>query len=158
MTRFLGDAVLGFLLPLCLVFAPLSLAQAQDTNADIYGKWKIKALIGGGAVSSRSQSQVEKIIGKFAIIGPEQFNFNGRTCPHPHYRRSKEETASHFDRGWRTDVSDIPLPNPVTIVDTGCATFLYPMLQNNLMIADEGDFFEAVRVDKVPSKASSTER
>jgi hypothetical protein len=136
-----------FLLLTALALASVGV-HAQDPNADIYGKWKIKALIGGGAVSSRSQRQVEKIIGKFAIISAERFEFNGKTCMYPNYQRSKEETVSHFDRDWRTDVSDIPFPNPVTIIETGFV-FLYPIRKDHLMIAEDGDFFEAVRVKKV---------
>lgn len=134
-----------------LVFATAR-ANAQDPNADIYGKWKIKALIGGGAVSSRSQSQVEKIIGKFVVISPDRFAFNGQACDRPNYQRSKEDPVTYFDREWRTDVSDISLPKPVTIIDTGCATFLYPIRKDHLMIADDGDFFEAVRVVREPRK------
>lgn len=145
-----------------VVLAALALASvhvhAQDRNADIYGKWKIKALIGGGAVSSRSQSQVDKMIGKFAVINPKRFDFNGQTCDHPNYQRSKEAPATYFDREWRTDVSDIPFPNPVTIIDTGCTTLLYPIRKGHLMIADDGDFFEAVRVDSVPGKIASHRR
>jgi hypothetical protein len=129
-------------------------AHAQEPNADIYGKWKIKALIGGGAISSRSQSQVEKVIGQFTTISREQFDFDNHRCTHPDYQRHQEETASYFDAGWRADVSDIPLPNPVTIIETGCTTFLYPIRKDHLMIADDGDFFEAVRVTSSPRKAT----
>jgi hypothetical protein len=155
MTRRLNHVLTRFVVLTALVLASVRV-HAQDPNANIYGKWKIRALIGGGAVSSRSQSQVKKIIGKSAVISPERFDFNGQTCAHPNYQRSKEETASHFDRDWRTDVSDIPFPNPVTIIDTGCAIFLYPIRKDHLMIADDGDFFEAVRVGKAPIKPSST--
>lgn len=141
-----------YLLPTVLALACVHV-HAQDPNADIYGKWKIKALIGGGAISSRSQGEVEKVIGKLTTISPDQFNFNGHICAHPNYQRSKEETASHFDTGWRADVSDIPFPNPVTIIDTGCTTFLYPIRKDHLMIADDGDFFEAVRVKTGASKS-----
>lgn len=146
--------VARYLLPTVLVFACIP-AHARDENDDIYGKWKIKALIGGGAISSRSQSEVDKIIGKFATISREQFNFNGQTCV-PNYQRSQEETVQHFDAGWRADVSDIPFPNPVTIIDTGCTTFLYPIRKDHLMIADDGDFFEAVRVKSTSGKPSKT--
>lgn len=133
-------------------------AHAEEPNNDIYGKWKIKALIGGGAISSRSQSQVDQVIGKFTTISGKQFEFNGRTCTHPNYQRRQEETASYFDTGWRADVSDIPFPNPVTIIDTGCTTFLYPIRKDHLMIADDGDFFEAVRVRSVPREALTSGR
>lgn len=102
-------------------------------------------MIGGGAASSLSQRQVAQLVGKLAIINAERFEFNGRICMYPNYQRSQEETASHFDREWRTEVHDIPFPNPVTIIETGCNT-LYPIRKNHLMIAKDGVFFEAVRV------------
>lgn len=139
-----GYLATRFMLFTAFAFASTGL-HAQDANADIYGKWKIKAMIGGGAVGSLSQRQVDRLIGKFAIISAERFEFNGRTCMYPKYERTEEETVSHFDQGWRTDVSDIPFPNPVTIIDTDCDT-LYPIRKDHLMIAEGGVFFEAVRV------------
>ena len=156
MTPRLNHVLTQFLLLTALVFASASV-HAHDVNADIYGTWKIKALIGGGAVSSRSQYQVEKIIGKLAIISAGRFEFNGQTCMYPTYQRSKEETVSHFDRDWRSDVSDIPFPNPVTIIETECV-FLYPIRKDHLMIADSGDFFEAVRVKNVSAHSIAKAR
>lgn len=130
-------------------------AFAQDPNADIYGNWKIKAVIGMGAETSMNNRQIQRIIGKPLLISAEKFKFNGRTCLHPNYQRSREETVQHFDWAWRTDVSNIPFPNPVTIIDTGC-DYLYPIRKDHLMIAEENVFFEAVRVGKLPRKPSST--
>lgn len=129
------------------------LAHAQDPNADIYGKWQIRAIIGGG-IGSLSERQARQLIGKPLIISPERFEFNGETCMYPNYQRSKEAPATYFDREWRTEVNDIPFPNPVTIIETGC-DFLYPIRRNHLMIAERGVFFEAVRVGKVPRRPSS---
>lgn len=140
-----------------LLLAALSCASsrthAQEPNADIYGKWKIKAMIGGGAASILSQRQVAQLIGKIAIINAERFEFNGRVCTYPSYERSQEETSSHFDREWRTEVNDIPFPNPVTIIETGCNT-LYPIREGHLMIAKDGAFFEAVRISKTAGQLS----
>jgi hypothetical protein len=129
-------------------------ARAQDTNADIYGKWKITAILGGG-IGSLSGPEARKLIGKPVFISPERFEFNGETCMNPNYQRSKEDPATYFDREWRTDVSDIPFPSPVTIIETGC-DFLYPIRENHLMIAERGVFFEAVRAEKVPSQPNQS--
>lgn len=145
------QAVAHVLLPTFLLFAHIGPAHAQDPNADIYGKWIIKAEIGMGAVTSLNDRQAKRIIGQTLLISPEKFEFNGHTCMRPKYERSQEETVSHFDWAWRTDVSDIPFPNPVTIIDTGC-NFLYPIRKDRLMIAEENVFFEAVRVGKMPNK------
>lgn len=129
------------------------LAPAQNPNADIYGTWKIKAMIGGGAASALSQRDVDRLIGKPVIISPEKFEFNGHTCVYPHYKRSKEETVHYFDWAWRTDVSDIPFPNPVTVIETGCNP-LFPIRKNHLMIAEENVFLEAVRIDEIPKSTT----
>ena len=132
-------------------------AYAQDPNADIYGKWKIKALIGGG-IGSLTDRQARQLIGKPLIISAERFDFNGRVCTYPNYQRSKEDPSTYFDREWRTDVSDIAFPNPVTIIEiTGCDS-LYLIRTDHVMIAEGGGFFEAVRIGKVPSKVTSSRR
>jgi hypothetical protein len=56
-----------------------------------------------------------------------------------------EPLDAHFEREWRARVTDIALPDPVTIIDAEC-NMLYPMRKNHLMIVEDGVFFEAVRV------------
>jgi hypothetical protein len=132
------------LLTALLIASPLVWAQS-DPNADIYGKWKIKEMIGGGAASAMTQQDIDKLIGKYVIISSRRFTFNGRSCVNPAYKRTKEETVHFFDWAWQTDVRDIPFPNPVTVIETGCNT-LFPIRKDHLMIAEENVFLEAVRV------------
>lgn len=133
-------------------------ARAQDPNADIYGRWKIKDMIGMGAVASLSEQQARKLIGKPLLISPEKYEFNGQVCSYPHYQRSKENPETYFDREWHTGIEGIPFPNPVTIIEvTGC-DYLYPIRKGHLMIAEDGIFFEAVRVGRVPNRATSAQR
>jgi len=120
-------------------------ASARDTNADLYGTWKIKAMIGGGAVGSLSEREVQNLIGKTVVIKPGRFVFNGKPCVETKYERSREETVSYFEREWHTEVEDIRLPNPITIVETGC-NVLYVMKKDRLMVAEGGVFFEAARI------------
>ena len=122
-------------------------ADAQDPNADLYGRWKIKAFVGASIVSGLSDRQVRRLIGKPLIISAEKFSFNGQTCMHPTYKRSLEETVSYFDREWRADSSELPLPNPVTVIETEC-NMLYSIRKNRIIVAEDGNFFEAVRVGK----------
>jgi hypothetical protein len=152
MTKNAAHLIKRVLLVALFTASPFALAQDR-LNADIYGKWKIKTMIGGGAASTLSQRDVDKLIGKYIIITAEKFAFNGRTCMHPSYQRTKEETVHFFDWAWRTDVSDIPFPNPVTIIETGCNT-LFPIRKDHLMIAEENVFFEAVR-DKTHARKAA---
>lgn len=143
MIRSLSHAVPRTVL-LCLLGGASVAAFGQDANADIYGKWKIMAVIGMGAETILDTRQSKKLIGKPLLISAHKTEFNGQTCV-PTYERSQEETAKHFEWAWRTDVSRIPFPNPVTIIDTGC-NYIYPIRKDHLMIAEGNVFFEAVRV------------
>jgi len=142
--------LLSRLVPLAaLVFATAGV-RAQDPNADIYGRWKIKDMIGMGAVASLSEQQARKLIGKPLLISPEKYEFNGQVCSYPRYHRSRENPETYFDREWHTGIEGIPFPNPVTIIEvTGC-DYIYPIRKGHLMIAEDGIFFEAVRVGKLP--------
>jgi len=133
-------------------------ANAQDPNADIYGRWKIKNQIGMGAVASLSERQARQLIGKRLLISPEKFEFNGRTCSYPNYQRSKDDPVVYFDREWHTGIEGIPFPNPVTIIETPGCDYLYPLRKDHLMIAEQGIFFEAVRVGKLLGKPGQAHR
>lgn len=134
---------LWLLIALC--FLSLS-SEAQDTNADIYGKWKITSFAGSADSFGLTERQIHALIGKPVVISPERFMFNGRTCEQPAYNRSVEETTTYFRREWQANASELPLPNPVTIINTGC-NMLYLIRTDHLLIAEKsGVFFEAVRV------------
>ncbi|MET3132849.1 hypothetical protein AAKU55_003130 [Oxalobacteraceae bacterium GrIS 1.11] len=140
---------INFIKPLLLSIFVLTMTgnlYAQNLNNDIYGHWKIKSIIGGG-ISSLSDRKARAYVGKSVFINSEKFTFNGKTCLHPPYTRSIENVDKYFDREWKADVTDIPLPNPVTIIDAKC-NFLYPMRKDQIMIAEDGVFFEAVRIKK----------
>jgi hypothetical protein len=129
-------------------------ASANALNDDIYGVWKVTSLIGGG-IGSLNDRQARRLIGKQVIITAKKFSFNGRVCKDPAYERSKEDTAVYFDREWRANVSDIPFPEQVTIIETPGCDYLYPIRKDHLMIAEDGGFFEAVRVKKLSVKDAS---
>jgi hypothetical protein len=138
-------------------------AQAQDANSDVYGRWRVTRDVSPeGAITGRNESQLRAIIGKVAVIGPEKFAFNGSDCNSPKYTRSADDTATYFYREWRVNSDEMPLGDKLTIVQVDCDLhFLYPVDRNRLIIADDGDFFEAVRVgsgvtQKSPTAANNT--
>ena len=129
-----------------LLCGPLLSSHAQRPNDDIYGTWKITRVVGTADSYGLSARQIRAMIGKPVIVSDAKFAFNGRTCLNPHYTRSVEETSTYFRREWQANSADFRLPNPVTVVATGC-NFLYPSGKNRVVVAEEsGVFFEAVRV------------
>lgn len=139
---------LGLLMGLLFVALP---AFAKDPNADIYGNWKLVELTGGADVISVSDEQARALVGRTLLISPERFEFNGKKCMYPEYKRSTYETVSHFRREWAADSSDLGLPNPVTLVDNGCYA-LYLQREGHLIIAIDSVFYEAVRIHKSARK------
>lgn len=60
-------------------------------------------------------------------------------------KETVEDTVGHFAREWNTEVKDLPLPDPGTLIDTGCNT-MYPLKNGKLMVTEKGVFFEAARM------------
>lgn len=141
MTGAISRLIVGISFSLALL-----LTQAEELNGDIYGVWKITRVVGTADSFGLSTRQIRAMIGKPITVSEDKFAFNGRTCAHPRYTRSVEETTTYFRREWQANAADFHLPNPVTVVATGC-NFLYPSGKNRLVVAEEsGVFFEAVRV------------
>jgi hypothetical protein len=140
----------GFVQRIALVASMLALslsAHAKDALTELQGTWKIQSIIGSGAASSMSDREARKMIGKTLKVEARRFTLNGQPCRDTKYEETTEATAGHFEREWNTTVKDIPLPDPVTAIDTGCAT-LYPLKNGKLMVAEKGVFFEAARLKK----------
>lgn len=136
-----------FLLLVCMGWG---LASAQDINTNIYGDWKIsRDLTPEGAITSKSPQQIRAAIGKKASIRPDSFAFNGEDCSNPAYTRSTDDTLQYFHREWRINAATLPLGPKVTIVEVGCSFHvIYPIDRRRLLIAEDGIFFEAIRVGK----------
>lgn len=144
----IGTRLIGtFLLLICL---GLGLASAQGINTDIYGDWKIsRDLTPEGAITSKSLQQIRATIGKNASIHHNSFAFNGKHCSNPAYTRSTDDTLPYFHREWRVNATTLPFGPKVTIVEVGCSFhIIYPIDHRRLLIADDGIFFEAIRVGK----------
>jgi hypothetical protein len=124
-------------------------AHAQDANSAIYGNWRItRDASPEGTITARTELQTKAVIGKVAVIGADQFAFNGSKCSRPKYTRSSDDTATYFYREWRVNSDGMPFGERLTIIEVDCGLhFLYPIDSNRLIIADDGDFFEAVRIN-----------
>lgn len=133
------------------IFAVSLPVQAKDPLANIQGTWKIMTILGNGAASSMSDREARQMIGKTVMVESRQFTLNGQACAETSYEETVEAKAGHFAREWNTTVTDIPLPDPLRVIDTGCST-LYPLKNGNLMVAEKGVFFEAARMTRKGSR------
>lgn len=122
-------------------------AQASDSNADIFGRWKIVQNISpDGATSSLTQRDVERLIGAQVLVTADMFEFNGRKCAHPDYKRGEDDTDDYFYREWRVNSAGLPIGKRVAIVENRCEdNVLYPTSKDHMIVEEDGLFFEAVR-------------
>jgi hypothetical protein len=146
------------LLPACLFLAALA-ARADAVNADIYGTWKVVAIVGGG-ITSMNTRQMNNIIGKTLFVSAERFTFNGKTCMNPSYKRSVEDTADYFYREWRVNSEGMPFGENVTVVETGDCNELYLTRKDHIIVSEDAIFYEAtregVKSDTLPPPARKT--
>jgi hypothetical protein len=142
--RFLSILILP-----AILYLGLAPAHAEDVNSDIDGKWRVTRDVSPeGTITARNERQTKAMIGKIAVINSDQFVFNGSKCSHPKYTRSSDDTAAYFYREWRVNSNEMALGDRVTIIQVDCDLhYLYPIDEDHLIIADDGDFFEAIRVD-----------
>lgn len=135
----------GVLLALSLTIQNAS--AHQDPYADVFGGWKVVDLVGGAEIVALSDSEARALIGKPLFVSAAGITFNGKTCSHPNYSRRIAEPAKYFREEWHTSSSNLPLPNPVTIIENDCYE-LFLARKGHLIIAVDGVFFEAARVEK----------
>jgi hypothetical protein len=130
-------------------------AQSNVSNADILGTWRIVVHVSpAGATSSLSERDVRRLIGKPVIVKTDQLEFNGHKCFRPDYKRRVDDAAEYFYREWRVNSIEMPIGKRVTVVENRCGdNVLYPTSKGNMIIVEDGFFFEAVRIG---SKSSST--
>ena len=116
-------------------------------NQDIVGRWTVTRVLDSAAVAGMSDRQARKLIGKQILIDKESLSFNGRTCRQPGYQRSVEDLPRSFREQGHVSSYKMGLPDPVTTIDAGC-TYLFLKKPNQIVIAWDGFYFDAIRASK----------
>ncbi len=117
-------------------------AISAESQSDIFGKWKITAVLDSAEVSGLSDQQAKKLVGAPIIISPDHLEFNGMTCKSPTYERTIEDTAVHLREKGHVSSAKLHLPNPVTVIDAKC-TFIYLKRKNRIVMQWDGVYFDA---------------
>jgi hypothetical protein len=149
------NGALAVLLP--VLGLPLAFAQSTTLDADILGKWRIVDHVSPpGATSSLSEQDVRRLIGKLVVVETDRLEFNGHRCSQPDYKRRIDDAVDYFYREWRLNANEMPIGKRVTVVENRCGdNVLYPTIKGNMIIAEDGFFFEAVRIEKNSSSPSA---
>lgn len=125
-------------------FAYAAVADVGNVNTDIFGVWKIVAVLDSADLSGMSDSKARSMVGKPVTIKSDRFEFNGMTCKSPTYERTVEDTARHLREKGHVSSVNLHLPNPVTVVNATC-TFIYLKRKGRIVVQWDGVYFDAVR-------------
>jgi hypothetical protein len=147
MNKFIAKVLSRAIFFLAVCVTVQSARAHDDAYSEVFGGWKIVDLVGGADIVALSDRQARALIGKPFFVSAERFTFNGKTCSRPGYNRRIAEPAKYFREEWHASSSDLPVPNPVTIIENKCFD-LFLARKGHLIIAVNGVFFEAVRAGK----------
>ena len=134
---------------LCMLVASFNV-QSAENNSDIFGLWKITAILDSADISGLSDLQAKRLIGMPVVINPDHLEFNGMTCKSPTYQRTVEDTAVYLREKGHVSSVNLHLPNPVTVIDAKC-TFIYLKRKNRIVMGWDGVYFDAVKQMKSSS-------
>jgi hypothetical protein len=121
--------------------------KSAEVETNIFGIWKITAILDSADISGLSDLQAKKLVGMPVIIAPDHFEFNGMTCKSPTYQRTVEDTAVHLREKGHVSSVNLHLPNPVTVIDAKC-TFIYLKRKDRIVVQWDGVYFDAVKQRK----------
>ena len=123
---------------------PAAHSAKAESNADIYGHWRISRLLGAADIAAMSEGQARALIGKRADITRQAFIFNEERCASPSYERTREDLARSFREQGHVSAVGMGLPDPVTSIDAGC-THIFLKKPGVIVIHWDGFYFDAVR-------------
>ena len=115
-----------------------------DSNADIYGTWRLAKVLGSADIAAMSDRQAQAMVGKEVVIEKDRFKIGNRTCNRPTYERSVEDLVKSFREQGHVSCANMGLPDPVTAIDAGC-TDLYLKAPGRIVVHWDGFYFDAVK-------------
>lgn len=135
--------VVAFFTATFFVFAAAA-GDVGNVNADIFGVWKIVAVLDSADLSGMSDRKARSMVGKPVRIESDRFQFDATTCKSPTYKRTVEDAAKHLREKGHVSSVNLRLPNPVTVVDAKC-TFIYLKRDGRIVVQWDGVYFDAVK-------------
>jgi hypothetical protein len=124
-----------------------SVVTNGDTNADIYGKWRLTKVLDSADIAAMSDSQARAMLGKTVVIAKDRFVIGSRTCKRPSYERSVDDLAKSFREEGHVSSVNMGLPDPVTSIDAHC-THIYLKPPDRIVVHWDGFYFDAVRAGR----------
>jgi hypothetical protein len=119
-------------------------AASAAGNADIYGRWKIAKILDYADITSLSEPEAKKLVGKTVVLAKDKLVVSGEACEAPSYERTVEDTAKTMREKGHVSSANMGLPEQVTVIDGGC-TDLFLKGKDRIVIHWRGFYFDAVK-------------
>jgi hypothetical protein len=141
----LGLVRLIKILGITLLVLPLA-SQATVPGHQVLGKWKFTAIADFAELTSLSEGEAQRLLGRVVIIKKDGSDFDGYRCAPASFTSERVVPSLYLRKDAGIDNSKLKLPNGVTVVDIGCAN-VYAISPRRVIIDWRGWFFKAIRVD-----------
>jgi hypothetical protein len=121
-------------------------ACADDAKG-YFGHWRVTGIAEYASVSSISDAQAKKKIGRDLVMSERSLAFDHYSCK-PRYAFSRVDPEKDLEEGYRISNVTLKLPNPVVVIDTGCerSRYIYVVNRNQLVLEQSGVFYRANRL------------
>lgn len=90
-------------------------ALADNLDDNLFGRWRIVAVLGNTPTVSISPAQARKLVGKYVVLNNQNAEFQGEHCVQPQYSDSQEKTFDLFYSGYRSDPDEFSERLPETL-------------------------------------------
>ncbi|GAB3402772.1 hypothetical protein NX774_02185 [Massilia agilis] len=124
-------------------------SYAGQAGHEIIGNWKFTSVLDGVDIAQMDEKQAQHLLGRVMTIRKDGIRFGDERCGADDFEVKRVEPNLYLDSEARISAAKLYLPNPVTVVDTGC-TQVFIKKPNKVVIFWNGFFFDAVRVPDSP--------
>ncbi|NHZ95858.1 hypothetical protein [Massilia sp. CCM 8734] len=138
--------------PLILCFALLfsQATHAVRPDRNLYGVWKISAVLDNQETTSQSSDEASKLVGTTLVIDPKRVRFGKADCVNPSFKVAQRRFYSYFVKHYNFEPTKLPLPDKVREITVKCRepvgiNFIYVRDREQLVLYWEGYFLNAVR-------------
>jgi hypothetical protein len=122
-------------------------AHAADDAIDrrVIGKWKILSVLDRAEISGLSGREANRLVGTVVTISEQKTTIGTRICAEPELTAEEVELTLHLRKEAHATGERLRLPNPVTVVDLGCAD-AYIRSPDQVVVSWNGVFFDTMKV------------
>ena len=141
-----GIASFAITAAFALAILPALPALAADyQELGVIGKWRLTKALDSADITSRDEREARQLLGRVVTISKDAVRFGNDDCPAPGLEAQLVAPGPYVREWFHASANNLGLPNPVTVVDLGCANVFIKGRQRIVVFWD-GWFFDAKRM------------